>query len=71
MPNPLFNMFSGNNQPNQNGNMIQRFQEFLNNFKGDPRQKVQELLNSGAMTQDQFNQYSGIADQITGKNNRK
>lgn len=68
MANPLFNMFN-QQQPrqNQNGNIMQRFQDFLNNFRGDPRQKVQELLNSGAMTQDQFNQYSGIADQITGK----
>lgn len=71
MPNPIFNMFNGQPQRNQNGNVFQRFQDFMSNFKGDPKQKVQELLDSGAMTKDQFDQYSGIADQLTGKRSRK
>lgn len=63
MANPLFSMFGnsftvGNNQ---NGDLFNRFQEFKNNFQGDPKQKVQELLNSGQMTQDQFNQLSSMA----------
>lgn len=71
MANPLFNMFN-QQQPrqNQNGNIVQRFQEFVSNFRGDPRQRVQELLDSGSMTPEQFNQYKNIADQLTGKRTR-
>lgn len=34
--------------------LIQQFRQFKQNFKGDPRQQVQDLLNSGKMTQDQL-----------------
>lgn len=69
MANPLFNMFNQN--PNPTPNLWQQFQSFLNNFRGDPKQKVQDLLNSGQMTQEQFNQFSNIASQITGKRNNQ
>ena len=38
-------------------NMLQQFQTFASNFakmQKDPRQTVQELLNSGQMTQQQY-----------------
>lgn len=66
MSNPLFQMF-GNQRPRQNGpfnnplQMMQEFNEFKSNFYGDPKQKVQEMLNSGQMTQEQFNQLSAMA----------
>lgn len=47
----------------------QRFEEFARNFQQsgqNPQQIVQQLLNSGQMTQDQFNQLRNIANQITG-----
>lgn len=50
--------------------MMQQFQTFVNNFQKmqkDPRQAVQELLNSGQMTQAQYNQLSQMASQILGK----
>lgn len=47
-------------------NMMKQFNQFKNTFKGDPRQQVQELLNSGRMTQDQFNQLKRMADQLQG-----
>ncbi len=65
MSNPLSNMFQP--RQNQNQNMFQQFQQFMNNFRGDPRQKVQELLQNGQMTQEQFNQLSQMADQLTGR----
>lgn len=64
--NPLFNMF-GQNQNAGNPspfNMIQQFNQFRNSFQGDPRQKVQELLNNGTMSQDQFNKLSIMAQQF-------
>lgn len=50
--------------------MMQQFQTFVTNFQKmnkDPRQAVQELLNSGQMTQQQYNQLSQIASQIMGR----
>lgn len=62
MPNPLFSRFGGNNQNGSPlGNLVSQFNLFRSNFQGDPQQKVQELLNSGQMTQEQFNQLSGMA----------
>lgn len=65
MANPLFNMF-GNNQQQTGpfGNisdLLSRFNQFQSTFQGDPRQKVQELMNSGQMTQEQFAQLSSMA----------
>lgn len=39
--------------------MIQQFNEFQKTFQGDPKAKVQELLNSGQMSQAQFNELPG------------
>lgn len=56
MANPLFNMLGGNNQFGNMSGLIQQFQQFKNNFKGDPKQQVQQMLNSGQITQEQYNQ---------------
>lgn len=64
--NPLFNMFGGA-MPNGMGNMgniIQQFQQFKNNFRGDPRQQVQQMLNSGRVTQEQYNQAVQMANML-------
>ena len=50
MSNPLFNQFG-----NQN-NIIQQFNKFRNSFRGDPREQIQQMLNSGKITQEQYNQ---------------
>jgi len=58
--NPLFN------RQKQNGplNFMQQFNAFRQSFQGDPRQKVEELLQSGQMSQDQFNQLYSKASEI-------
>lgn len=62
MANPLFNGFGNNNQF---GNLIQQAQEFKRQFTNiNPRAEVERLLNSGQMSQAEFNQYSQIAQQI-------
>lgn len=48
----------------QNTNMIQRFNEFRNNFKGDPKEQIQQMLNSGRISQQQYNQAVQIAQQF-------
>lgn len=56
--------------PRQFADFMSRFNQFRQNFQQsgvDPKQKVQELLNSGQMSQDQFNTLRMMANQITGK----
>ena len=48
----------------QSNNIIQRFQQFKNNFKGDPQQQVQQLLNSGRVSQQQYDQAVKMANQM-------
>ena len=64
MSNPLFQQLGGNH-PNNN-NLLARFRQFKSQFQGDPQQMVQELLNSGEMTQAQFNQLAQMAEQFKG-----
>ena len=59
MPNNLFNKF-GNNQGQ---NMMKQFEEFKKNFQGDPQAIVQQMLNSGRITQDQLNHLHAMAQQ--------
>lgn len=60
MANPIYNLF---NRKPQN-NMLAQFQQFRNSFKGDPKQQVQELLNSGKMSQEQFNRLAKMATEF-------
>ena len=62
MSNPLFNMMGGSQIP---GGIMQRFQQFRQAFTGDPRQQVQQLLNSGKVSQAQYNQAVQMANQLT------
>ena len=43
---------------------LQEFNRFRQNFHGNPQQEVQNLLNSGQLTQQQFNQLAAQAQQI-------
>lgn len=63
--NPLFNALGGNSGPmGKMAQMMQSFNQFRSAFTGDPKQKVQELLNSGQMSQDQYNQLQQMASQF-------
>lgn len=62
MANPLYNNFG--NQQNPMANLIRQAREFKKQFTGSPRDEVQRLLNSGRMSQQQFNQFSQIAQQV-------
>lgn len=68
MGNQLFKMLGGNsNLPalfSNIQNMMQSLNQFRQNLQGDPKQQVQQLLNSGKMSQNQYNQLSQMATQI-------
>ena len=61
--NPFFNAMGGNKQPN----MMQQFQQFMNQMKGkDPNAVIQDMMQSGKITQDQYNQARQQAQQMQG-----
>jgi len=67
MANSLFNLLGNNSMSGPFGNMqdlLQRLSQFRQSFQGDPKQQVQQLLNSGKMSQSQYNQLSQMATQI-------
>lgn len=59
--NPLYNQMQ--QQVPQN-NLFQRFQQFRQSFQGDPKQQVQQLLNSGKISQQQYDRAVQMAQQF-------
>ena len=53
MANQLYNQMMGGG--NQGSNFLQRFNQFRQNFSGNPQQQIQRMLNSGQITQEQYN----------------
>lgn len=69
--NPLYNLFNNNQNagpaPQQN-NMFARFNQFVNQMRGvNPQQEVQRLLQSGQMTQEQYNQIQQTMNNMFGR----
>ena len=64
MPNPLYGQFGGQ----QTSHMQQLVADArkLKQTMQNPRAEVERLLQSGQMSQSQFNQFSQIAQQIVG-----
>lgn len=63
MSNSIYNSMRPQNPFEQ---IINQAKEFRKTFNGNPKDEVQRLLNSGQMSQSQFNQLSQIAQQIVG-----
>ena len=69
MANPIYDQFGG--QQNNNG-----FSAFINDFNRlqqtvkNPRQEVERLLQSGTMSQQDFNRFGQMANQIIGMNRK-
>lgn len=51
MANPLYDMMGGNMPP-----IVQQFLQFKQSFRGDAQAQVQQMLNSGRITQSQYDQ---------------
>ena len=59
--NPLYQQM----QPQQQGNsLLQKFQQFRKGFQGDPRQQIQQMMNSGKVSQEQYNRAVQMAQQF-------
>jgi major membrane immunogen (membrane-anchored lipoprotein) len=45
--------------------IVNDFNNFKNNFKGDPRAEVEKMMRSGQLSQEQFNQYAQMANELS------
>lgn len=59
--NPLYSQLNGGNLANP---LFSRIKQFRDTFSGDPKQMVQQMLNSGKVSQAQMNQYIQQANEI-------
>ena len=65
MAKPLFSDLSGQ-QMNPMAQLVADAKRLQQTMTGNPKQMVEELVKSGRMSQDQFNQYAQIANQLVG-----
>lgn len=64
MSNPLYQAMSqGSGMGPMNG-IMQRLRQFQQMLRVDPQQQVQSLLNSGKVSQQQYNQAVQMANQL-------
>lgn len=61
MANPFYQQL-GNKTPMNP--MLQQFLQFKKNFNGNPQQIIQNMLNSGKISQAQVNKYAQQANQL-------
>lgn len=67
MTNPFMAALGGGQMPGPMNNfaqMMQQFQQFKANFRGDPKAEVEKLLQSGRLNQQQLNQLQQMAKQF-------
>lgn len=62
MANSLFNSLMQVNPAASN--FLNQFNNFSSMFRGNPQAQVQNLIQNGSMTQEQFNQYAQIANKL-------
>ena len=65
MANSLFNALNGQ-QTNPMAQLIADAKRLQQTMTGNPKQMVEELVKSGRMSQQDFNNYAQIANQIVG-----
>ena len=63
MNNPFLGMFGGQ-QMNPMAMIMQKFQQFQQGFRGNADQQIQQLMNSGKVNQQQYNQAVQWAQQF-------
>lgn len=63
MGNPFFGIMGGGGRPN----MMHQFQQFMSQMQGkDPNAIINEMVQSGKLSQDQLNQVQQQAQQMSG-----
>lgn len=64
--NPLYQMMARGASCNPIMNFMQQFQQFRNSFQGNPQQMVQQLLQSGKISQSDYNRAVETVRQMQG-----
>ena len=64
MSNPLFNDLNNSFNINPMNNFLNQFNNFRSTFNGDPEAQVKQLIQSGQMSQQQFEQIAQMANQL-------
>lgn len=67
--NPIFAAMNNSarmNPMSNFSNFVNQFNQFRSQFQGDPKAQVENLLSSGKMSKEQFEQFSNIARQFQG-----
>ena len=62
MNNSLYNSFGMQSNISQ---IVNDFNNFKNNFKGDPKAEVEKMMRSGQLSQEQFNQYAQMEKELS------
>ena len=65
MANPLYSALGGQ-QTNPMAQLVADAKRLQQTMTGNPKQMVEELVKSGRMSQQDFNNYAQIANQIIG-----
>ena len=60
MGNSIFNQ----TQAQGNNDFLSQFNQFRSTFSGNPQEQIQQLIQSGRMSQEQFNQLAEQATQL-------
>lgn len=58
------NLLNGSVLPGNMQNILSQFQQFKNNFHGDPQQMIQQLINSGRISKDQYDRAVQMANEF-------
>ena len=66
MSNPLYGQFGGQQTNNGFSDFVNEFHRLQQTVK-NPRQEVERLLNTGAMSQQDFNRLGQMANQMMGR----
>lgn len=68
MGNPFFSAMGGpRGQQVGRHNLAPNLLQYMQNFNGNPMEQLQSKLNSGEMTQQQYNQLRSVAEEIAQK----
>ena len=69
MSNPIKSMLNNNSNISNsmpNNNLIEQFKRFKSTFSGNPRDMINQMLNSGRFSNAQIEQAKGLAKQLQG-----
>ena len=67
MTNPILQAMGKSAMPNSPMNVVQQFMQFKQQMQGkDPQKMVEQMLASGQMSQQQFEQLKGMAESLKG-----